>query len=584
MTQNKKHPNVSQQPEKEGLAEAAHTELYLNSKYSETPGFKREKAIELAPGSSLGKYHILRKLGEGGMGEVYLAHDPMLQRNVAIKLLKKTSGLKRDDLDSFFAEARAVARLNHPNVIAIHEINVANDMYFIAMEYAGQGSVSELMKKRKPGWFETLGMIAQAADGLAAAHAAGLLHRDIKPENLMLADDGVIKIADFGLCSSLLHDPEEVFKNSANQVIVGTPQYMSPEQFDGYNITPRSDIYCLGATLYALLCRKFPYPDAKTVMEQMIAHTTKPVPDPSLWVPEIPRDVCELVRRCMSKDPAFRFPNAQSLAKSIRDIMKFHELAGTKGASNEIPGEMKNLALLVEPSKLVGSMILDSISYEGLDTRLATSAKQGLEMAVMSVPQLVFADYTLPEMTGVKFLKKLSKRKITAKSYRVLVSVSRNLVNVLKEDNEYAGGIVNKKAIKTVFPVVLRLIVNYPILDKIGVIGKSNREIFFTGPFAEELVRFEGTQAGLKAFGRVSALGDCSDSCIEIRTVFETATTLASIAMELSQSQSNKNTVLVLVSKMKDGWKVLGMRFDGFQGLLHRDLDMGYWSCLLTAL
>jgi len=584
MTQDKKHRNVSQQPEKEGLVEAAYTELYLNSKYSETPGFKREKAIELAPGSSLGKYHILRKLGEGGMGEVYLAHDPMLQRNVAIKLLKKTSGLKRDDLDSFFAEARAVARLNHPNVIAIHEINAANDMYFIAMEYAGQGSVSELMKKRKPGWFETLGMVAQAADGLAAAHAAGLLHRDIKPENLMLADDGVIKIADFGLCSSLLHDPEEVFKNSANQVIVGTPQYMSPEQFDGYNITPRSDIYSLGATLYALLCRKFPYPDAKTVMEQMIAHTTKPVPDPSLLVPEIPRDVCELVRRCMSKDPAFRFPNAQALAKSIRDIMKYHELAGTKGASRESMGKTKSLALLVEPSKLVGSMILDSISHEGLDTRLATSAKQGLEMAVMSVPQLVFADYTLPEMTGVEFLKKLKKTPITEKTYGVLVSASRNLADVLKEDNEYAGGIVHKKAIKTVFPVVLRLIVNYDQSGNMEKMGKINRKVCFTGPFADDLIGLGQTQAALKSFGRDSVLGDGSDSLLEIRTIPEATSTLIGISKELSQKQLNEHAALILVSKVHDSWKVLGMRFDGFQGLLHRDLDMGYWSCMLTAL
>jgi serine/threonine protein kinase len=584
MTQDKKQQKVLQHHEGEPQGEAAHTELYLNSKYSETPGFKREKAIELAPGSSLGKYHILRKLGEGGMGEVYLAHDPLLQRNVAIKLLKKTSGLNRDDLDSFFGEARAVARLNHPNVISIHEINVANDMYFIAMEYAGQGSVSELIRKRKPGWFETLGMIAQAADGLAAAHAAGLIHRDIKPENLMLADDGVIKIADFGLSSSLLQDPEEVFKNSANQVIVGTPQYMSPEQFDGYNITPRSDIYNLGATLYALLCRKFPYPDAKTVMEHMIAHTTKPVPDPSLLVPEIPRDVCEIVRRCMSKDPALRFPNAQSLAKSIRDIMKYHELAGTKGASYESSGEIKNLALLVEPSKLVGSMILDSISHEGLDTRLATSAKQGLELAVMSVPQLVFADYTLPEMTGVEFLKKLKKTPITEKTYGVLVSASKSLVDVLKEDNEYAGGIVNKKSIKTIFPIVLRLIVNYAPLGYMEKMGKINRKVCFTGPFADELIGLGQTQAALKSFGRDSVLGDGSDSLLEIRTIPEATSNLIGISKELSQKHLNEHAALILVSKVHGIWKVLGLRFDGFQGLLHRDLDMEYWSCLLTAL
>ena len=419
---------------------------------------------------------------------------------------------------------------------------------------------------------------------MAAAHAAGLIHRDIKPENLMLADDGVIKIADFGLSSSLLQDPEEVFKNSANQVIVGTPQYMSPEQFDGYNITPRSDIYNLGATLYALLCRKFPYPDAKTVMDHMIAHTTKPVPDPSLLVPEIPRDVCEIVRRCMSKDPALRFPNAQSLAKSVRDVMKYHELAGTKGASYESPGELKNLALLVEPSKLVGSMILDSISHEGLDTRLATSAKQGLELAVMSVPQLVFADYTLPEMTGVEFLKKLKKTPITEKTYGVLVSASKSLADVLKEDNEYAGGIVNKKAIKAIFPVVLRLIVNYDRLGYMEKMGKINRKVSFTGPFADELIGLGQTQAALKSFGRDVVLGDGSDSLLEIRTIPEATSNLIGIAKELSQKQPNEHAALILVAKVHGSWKVLGLRFDGFQGLLNRDLDIDYWSCMLTAL
>ncbi|MFM8478142.1 MAG: serine/threonine-protein kinase, partial [Planctomycetaceae bacterium] len=204
-----------------------------------SPGTAAEAVPEKVTGTAeipaetlIGKYRIRRLLGRGGMGTVYLAFDSLIEREVAIKLLSPELSSNTDSLRRFLGEARSIGRLNHPNVVAIYSIDVWQGSYYLVMELLTGGSVADLAEKRgRLAFREAAALLAQAARGLAAAHEAGMVHRDIKPANLMLSRDGVVKVVDFGLSrvlDAVGSGPDQATR--AGQ-IVGTPHFMSPEQF-----------------------------------------------------------------------------------------------------------------------------------------------------------------------------------------------------------------------------------------------------------------------------------------------------------------------------------------------------------------
>ncbi len=275
----------------------------------------------------LGKYVVTRQLGQGGMGVVYEARDPLLERAVAIKVVP-IQEFAPEVLERLLQEARAVARLNHPHVVTIHEIDRHEAGYYLVMELVSGGSAWDRLKSEGAiPWREATRIIIGACRGLMAAHAAGLIHRDIKPSNLLLTASGEVKLADFGLAKGVGPGDRSLTKTGS---IVGTPDYMSPEQCRGEKLDDRSDLYSLGVTYYALLTGEPPFHGTGEAMQIMYAHCMRPAPDPRARQAEIPAGCVAVLERLLAKEPSQRPPNAAALLDELEAVLDDDEGATVK--------------------------------------------------------------------------------------------------------------------------------------------------------------------------------------------------------------------------------------------------------------
>ncbi len=284
-------------------------------------------------GVQLGKYVITGRLGSGGMGIVYEARDTLLHRQVAIKVFRESASLTPDGLQRFLREAQAVARLSHPNVIAIFEIDYKEKVHYMAMELVAAGSAEDLIRTRGTvHWREATRIVAEACRGLAAAHDAGLIHRDIKPANILIAADTpdtldpAVKLADFGLAKP--SDSSAVSMTAADK-LMGTPHYMSPEQCRAEKLDVRSDVYALGATYYALLAGKPPFA-GDVPLQVMFAHCSNPIPDPRTTISHVPPECSAIIHRAMAKEARDRYPSAQAILADLESVL---------GLPDEMPEE-----------------------------------------------------------------------------------------------------------------------------------------------------------------------------------------------------------------------------------------------------
>src|SRR5262245_53658712 len=221
-------------------------------------------------GRRLGDYQLLRRLGRGGMAEVYLAEQLSLKRQVAFKVLK--GSLAGDDayIRRFHHEAQAAAKLVHANIVQIHEVGCIDGIHYIAQEYVSGQNVKQLLARRGQGLEPalTVSILRQVAAALHKASEQGIIHRDIKPENIMLAQSGEVKVADFGLARVA---SQEAMNLTQVGITMGTPLYMSPEQVEGKPVDPRSDIYSLGVTCYQMLAGHTPF-DGDTALAIAVQH------------------------------------------------------------------------------------------------------------------------------------------------------------------------------------------------------------------------------------------------------------------------------------------------------------------------
>ncbi|GAB4526799.1 MAG: hypothetical protein Tsb0020_44470 [Haliangiales bacterium] len=269
-------------------------------------------------GQQVDSFKIGRQLGAGAMGVVYLAKDLQLRREVAIKFIAK----QRDDDEliqqRFLREARAAARLIHPNVVQIFQIGETPELRYIAMEYVPGMSARELAKQhggRVPPQL-AVPKLREAADALALADSLGICHQDIKPANLLITTNHILKIADFGLATQI--DGSDSIGSSSRDGIQGTPYYMSPEQWQGQEISPAVDIYSLGCTFYALLAGEPPY-GRRDIMGSMRGHCTEAVPTVLDLVPDVAPRLAALLQVCMAKKPQER-PRARSLIAALDEL------------------------------------------------------------------------------------------------------------------------------------------------------------------------------------------------------------------------------------------------------------------------
>jgi serine/threonine protein kinase len=288
-------------------------------------------SVNISAGTKLGRYQIRAKLGEGGMGEVYLARDTRLDRQVALKVLPADVGADRSRMNRFVQEAKATSALNHPNIITIYEIEEGVAGHFIATEFVDGETLRERLRKAPLKVSEALDIGSQIATALAAAHHAGIIHRDIKPENVMIRTDGLVKVLDFGLAKLTprgLSDPDaatQIQSETQPGMIMGTVAYMSPEQARGQKVDRRTDVWSLGVVLYEMLSGQQPF-HGETPSDTL-ANILHREPEP-LPIQMLPAELVELLSRMLAKNLEARYETISDAATDIRQLQRRIELAG----------------------------------------------------------------------------------------------------------------------------------------------------------------------------------------------------------------------------------------------------------------
>ena len=266
----------------------------------------------------LGRYKILGELGRGAMGVVYKAEDPALDRIVALKTIILSEGDaagRKDYHKRFFQEAKASARLTHPQIITVYDFGEEDDLAYMAMEFLKGTELRTRMAKGAIGVAEAVHIAEQVAEGLGYAHEHGVVHRDIKPSNIMLLPHEQVKIMDFGIARMRASDHK-----TSTGMVLGTPKYMSPEQVAGAAVDHRSDIFSLGVVLYEMLTRSrlFSGEDTPQIFYNVV--NVQPAP-PSRLNPEVPPMLDFVLERALKKDPAVRYQDAFELAADLRSCM-----------------------------------------------------------------------------------------------------------------------------------------------------------------------------------------------------------------------------------------------------------------------
>jgi acyl carrier protein len=311
-----------------------------------TPQASVSAEIKFAPSKyqnelgTFGRYRVLKKLGQGGMGAVYLAYDEALERKIAMKVLLPQFAADSAARERFKREARAVAKVKSDHVVTIHEVGEVQDTPFIAMEYLLGSPLDEYLKERgRLALSQTLRIVRETAIGLAAAHALNLVHRDIKPGNLWLeAPRGRVKLLDFGL-ARIQNDQIHLTNSGA---IIGTPAYMSPEQARGQKVDHRSDLFSLGVMLYQLCTGKMPFAGDSVLAVLTSLAVDTPIP-PQQLNPDIPPALEAAIDRLLAKDPANRFQTAQQVMESLHEIKPPKAVAGAAPASAPITGSKNRI-------------------------------------------------------------------------------------------------------------------------------------------------------------------------------------------------------------------------------------------------
>ncbi len=273
-----------------------------------TPGESRE--YPEVPG-----YEILGVLGHGGMGVVYRARQLKANRLVALKMIRAVEHASPHERVRFQIETEAVVRLQHPNIVQLHEVGDVRGQPYFSLEFCDGGTLTEQLKKKRPSPREAVELIETLARAMHHAHLRGVVHRDLKPGNVLLTADGTPKITDFGLAKRIDDEARDVSKSGA---VMGTASYMAPEQAAGKvrDTGPAADVYALGALLYECLTGRPPFEGPQLVVLVSVM-SEEPAP-PSRLAPKVPRDLETICLKCLSKEPARRYASAEELANDLR--------------------------------------------------------------------------------------------------------------------------------------------------------------------------------------------------------------------------------------------------------------------------
>jgi serine/threonine protein kinase len=355
--------------------------------------------MSLGPGTRLGSYEIASSIGQGGMGEVYRARDLKLGREVAIKVLAPELASDSERLRRFEQEARAASALSHPNIVHIYDVGESDGTRYIVMELAEGTTLRRVLDDAPLPGDRLLEIGRQLTDGLAKAHAAGIVHRDLKPENVMVSEDGLVKILDFGLAriappAWAIDSERATLARTRHGMLIGTVEYMSPEQASGRSADSRSDQFSLGLILYEMATGKIAF--QRETAAQTLASIIESAPRPMASLnPRLPHGLDRIVNRCLSKDPAGRYPDTRELARELKALSPAlappvpvvagrenvpREVASeVRGALKEVRVELKR-AFADEVYQLDSDGRIRTLSESRLRKRLRQNRYSGLEM------------------------------------------------------------------------------------------------------------------------------------------------------------------------------------------------------------
>lgn len=263
------------------------------------------------------RYQIVKTIGEGGMANVYLAFDTILERNVAVKVLRGDLANDEKFVRRFQREALSASSLSHPNIVEVYDVGEDNGVYYIVMEYIEGKHLKQLIKKRgKLTLNEVIDIMLQVTDGIACAHDSYIIHRDIKPQNIMILDSGIVKITDFGIAMAL-NSTQLTQTNS----VMGSVHYLPPEQASGKGSTIQSDIYSSGILMYELLTGNLPFKGDNAV-EIALKHLKEPLPSIKKELPDLPQSVENIILKACAKNPKNRYTDARSMNEDLRTCIQ----------------------------------------------------------------------------------------------------------------------------------------------------------------------------------------------------------------------------------------------------------------------
>jgi serine/threonine protein kinase len=352
-----------------------------------------------------GRYQLLRQLGKGGMGTVYLARHTTLPKTFAVKLLNARYAKRTDIAERFLQEARAVSLIDHPNVVGVIDFGRDSDgSAFLVMEHLRGESIGSMCKREGPlPWPRVQHIMSQLCRALQAAHAVGVVHRDVKPDNVLRVerpdDPDFIKVLDFGLAKLQVSGGVRL---TATGMVLGTPDYMSPEQARGLPSDHRTDVYAAGVMMYELLCKRVPF-SATTFAEMRQKHLLEPPQPPSTWQPWINEEIDAIVLRALAKDPAHRFGSMAEMGAAIDSVGSGKSVVllerptlelgpGTLLAERTVIGSGRSRTEPIPAARSPVQAAVTSVSSAGLSSQLrVVRRRSGLALALLGAGLVVAA-------------------------------------------------------------------------------------------------------------------------------------------------------------------------------------------------
>ena len=407
----------------------------------------------------LGTYRLISRLGAGGMGEVWRAEDTKLLRQVAIKILPEQLAADPEWKDRFLREARTVAQLNHPNIATIYSIDQQGETLFIAMELIEGEALSSFIAKGPMIPADAVRVAIHVADGLAEAHAKGIVHRDVKPDNIIVSPR-FVKVLDFGIAKQIGGTADPALTQGG--MVVGTPHYMSPEQALGRTVDARTDIFSLGVVLYEMLSGQKPFTgEAITeVLLQIVMTAPRDIAQAAFGITPA---LADIVRRCMAKQPEERFGHCDELRAALAASLKEDPSAARKSSVPTIalrkpprppaqpaatplpqPSAPRGRALIADDDPAARYLIASILARHQIACDEASNGADAIKLLKSNDYMLVFIDLLMPRIDGWGVIDYLRSRRGTASNTRTFVVTGVQNQKLSTADQDVVSGLLYK--------------------------------------------------------------------------------------------------------------------------------------------